>query len=198
MGPEELRQRPQRLKPHQNQAAGWVTYCGRSLDKGYRSRLDRLQAHLLKPHQSKTAACAISLGRGLAIKFPRAASRAQFPTDTGGQAVPGGDILAQIMRELAKAIEEGRLKPVVVGPVEIGIPGQAGPAGQTQAPMGGIFGQILRDLLGGKGGQLQQASLANGMGSAVFGDRLEPDLGVKQTHIESLHEVLDRFSGFER
>ena len=97
------------------------------------------------------------------------------------------------MRELAKAIEEGRLKPVVVGPVEIGIPGQAGPAGQTQAPMGDIFGQILRDLLGGKGGQLQPASL-DGMGSAVFGDRLEPGLGVKQAHIESLQEVLDQFS----
>jgi hypothetical protein len=39
----------------------------------------------------------------------------------------GGDILAQIMRELARAIEEGRLKPVVVGPIEIGVPGQTGP-----------------------------------------------------------------------
>ena len=64
--------------------------------------------------------------------------------------------------------------------------------------MGDIFGQILRDLLGGKGGQLQPASLADGMGSAVFGDQLEPGLGVKQAHIESLQEVLDRFSGFRR
>ena len=33
------------------------------------------------------------------------------------------------MRELAKAIEEGRLKPIVVGPIEIYIPGQAKPSG---------------------------------------------------------------------
>ena len=138
------------------------------------------------------------LGPGPGYQIPTGGQQSPVPTDTGGQAVPGGDILAQIMRELAKAIEEGRLKPVVVGPVEIGIPGQAGPAGQTQAPMGDIFGQILRDLLGGKGGQLQPASLADGMGSAVFGDRLEPGHGVKQAHIESLQEVLDRFSGFRR
>ena len=138
------------------------------------------------------------LGPGPGYQIPTGGQESPLPTDTGGQAAPGGDILAQIMRELAKAIEEGRLKPVVVGPVEIGIPGQAGPAGQTQAPMGDIFGQILRDLLGGKGGQLQPASLADGMGSAVFGDRLEPGLGVKQAHIESLQEVLDRFSGFQR
>src|SRR5262245_36852903 len=49
-----------------------------------------------------------------------------------------------------------------------GIPGQTGPTGQTQSPMGDIFGQILRDLLSGKGGQLKPASLAGGMGSAVL------------------------------
>ena len=107
---------------------------------------------------------------------------------------PGGDILAQIMRELAKAIEEGRLKPVVVGPVTIGIPGQTGPTGQTQSPMGDIFGQILRDLLSGKGGQLKPATLAGGMGSAVFGDRLEAGQGVDPAHLRSLQEVLDRFN----
>ena len=139
------------------------------------------------------------LGPGPGYQLPTGGQQSPVPTDNdGGQAAPGGDILAQIMRELAKAIEEGRLKPVVVGPVEIGIPGQAGPAGQTQNPMGDIFGQILRDLLGGKGGQLQPASLADGMGSAVFGDRLEPGLRVKQAHIESLQEVLDRYTGFQR
>ena len=123
------------------------------------------------------------------------------PTDTGGQASPGGDILAQIMRELAKAIEDGRLKPVVVGPIEIGIPGQAGPAGsadQTQTPTGDIFGQILRDLLSGKGGQLKPATLTNGMGSAVFGDRFEAGQRVEQAHLESLQELFDRFSAAER
>jgi hypothetical protein len=103
------------------------------------------------------------------------------------------------MRELAKAIEDGRLKPIVVGPIEIGIPGQTGPTGQTQSPqtqspMGDIFGQILRDLLSGKGGQLKPASLAGGMGSAVFGDRLEPGQSVDPAHVESLQEVLDRFN----
>ena len=75
------------------------------------------------------------------------------PTDTGGQTTPGGDVLAQIMRELAKAIEEGRLKPIVVGPFEIDVPGQAGPAGSgqpQQAPGGDILGQILREVLGGR------------------------------------------------
>ena len=146
---------------------------------------------LLKPHRSRTVAFATSLGRDRAIRIP---TGGPAPTDTGGQGVPGGDILAQIMREFAKAIEEGRLKPVVVGPIEIGIPGQAGPAGQTQTPMGDVFGQILRDLLGGKGGQLKPASLADGMGSAVFGDRLEPGQTVEQAHLNSLQQVFDRFS----
>ena len=102
------------------------------------------------------------------------------------------------MRELAKAIEGGRLKPVVVGPIEIGVPGQAGPAGQTQNPMGDVFGQILRDLLGGKGGQLKPASLADGMGSAVFGDRLEAGRNVEQAQLESLQQVFDRYGGAQR
>src|SRR5262245_12696880 len=80
-----------------------------------------------------------------------------------------------------------------------GIPGQTGPTGQTQSPqtqspMGDIFGQILRDLLSGKGGQLKPASLGGGMGSAVFGDRLEAGQGVDPAHLRSLQEVLDRFT----
>jgi hypothetical protein len=131
----------------------------------------------------------------------RAPTDTGVPTDTGGQASPGGDVLAQIMRELAKAIEDGRLKPVVVGPIEIGIPGQAGSAGsanQTQTPTGDIFGQILRDLLSGKSGQLKPAALTNGMGSAVFGDRFEAGQRVEQAHLESLQELFDRFSAAER
>jgi hypothetical protein len=120
------------------------------------------------------------------------------PTGSGGQVGPGGDILAQIMRELAKAIEEGRLTPVVVGPIDIGTPGQAGPAGQTQPPMGDIFGQILRDLLSGKGGQLKPATLASGMGSAVFGDRLELGQGVDPADLKSVQQVLDRFDAARR
>ena len=158
----------------------------------------RLQASAPQTAPKQDGSLRDKLGPGPGYQIPPGGQESPLPTDNGGQAAPGGDILAQIMRELAKAIEEGRLKPVVVGPVEIGIPGQAGPAGQTQAPMGDIFGKILRDLLGGKGGQLQPASLADGMGSAVFGDRLEPGLGVKQVHIESLQEVLDRFGEMGR
>jgi hypothetical protein len=115
-----------------------------------------------------------------------------LPPDTG-QGGPGGDLLAQIMRELAKAIEDGRLKPVVVGPIEIGIPGQAGPNGQKQTPMGDIFGQILRDLLSGIGGQVKPATLTDGVGPAVFGDRLEPGHRVEQVQLEALQNVFRRY-----
>ena len=138
------------------------------------------------------------LGPGPGYQIPTGDQQSQAPTGNGSQIAPGGDILAQIMREFAKAIEEGRLKPVVVGPIEIGIPGQAGPAGQTQTPMGDIFGQILRDLLSGKSGQLKPATLADGMGSAVFGDRLELGHRIKQDQLDSLQEVLDRFSAAQR
>jgi hypothetical protein len=139
------------------------------------------------------------LGPRPGYQLPTGGQQSPAPTDSGGQVGPGGDILAQIMRELAKAIDDGRLKPIVVGPIEIGIPGQTGPTGQTQSPqtqspMGDIFGQILRDLLSGKGGQLKPATLAGGMGSAVFGDRLEAGQSVDPAHVKSVQEVLDRFN----
>ena len=104
------------------------------------------------------------------------------------------------MREFAKAIEEGRLKPMVVGPNEIDIPGQIKSPGsaQPQTPGGDIFGQILRDLLGGKGGQTQPAGLTNGVGSAVFGDRIEAGQRIEQDQLDSLQEVFERFSGAAR
>ena len=67
-------------------------------------------------------------------------------------------MFGQILTDTGKAIQDGRLKPVVIGPVEIPIPGQAGPAGggqPQQAPGGDILGQILRDILRGAGGQVQ-------------------------------------------
>jgi len=134
------------------------------------------------------------LGPRPGYQIPTGDQQSPAPTDSGGQVGAGGDILAQIMRELAKAIEDGRLKPIVVGPVEIGIPGQTGSTGQAQSPMGDIFGQILRDLLSGKGGQPKPASLADGMGSAVFGDRLEAGQGIDPAQLKSLQEVLDRFN----
>src|SRR5262245_5337238 len=139
------------------------------------------------------------LGPGPGYQIPTGGQQSPEPSNSDDQVGPGSDMLAQIMRELAKAIEDGRLKPIVVGPIEIGIPGQTGPAGetqspQTQTPMGDIFGQILRDLLSGKGGQLKPASLAGGMGSAMFGDRLEAGQRVDPAHLRSLQEVLDRFN----
>ncbi len=108
---------------------------------------------------------------------------------------PGSDLMATILRELEKAIREGRLKPVVIGPVEI--PGQAGPGqpspGQKQPAPGGadIFGQILREILGGAGGQTRQ-----GAGAAVFGDLLEPgDATIAPNQRDAFQEVLDRFLG---
>jgi hypothetical protein len=138
------------------------------------------------------------IGPRSGYQIPTGGQPSPVPTDTGGQAAPGGDILAQIMRELAKAIEEGRLKPVVVGPIEIGIPGQAGPDDQTQTPMGDIFGQILRDLLGSKGGQMKPAALTDGVGSAVFGNRFDAGRDVDQNQLDSFQQVFDRFLGSQR
>jgi hypothetical protein len=108
------------------------------------------------------------------------------------------------MRELAKAIEEGRLKPVVIGLYEMDIPGQARPSGtgQSQTPGADIFGQILRDLLSGKGGQVQgqSASLMDGVGAAVFGDRLEAgrDVDQSQRQRDAFQEVFARFANIPR
>jgi hypothetical protein len=122
---------------------------------------------------------------------------APAPTDSGGETVPGGDVLGQILRELEKGIKEGRVKPVIVGPFEIDVPGKAGPSGsgQPQIPGGDILGQILRDMLGGKAGQGQLPGQASGLGSAVFGDRIEPGRTVEQSQIDSFQKVFDRFSG---
>jgi hypothetical protein len=91
-----------------------------------------------------------------------------IPTGPETRPIPGGDVLGQILQELQKGIQEGRIKPVIIGggPIQIPLPGgQGGPVqipmpggqGETmpsgpQAPGGDILGQILRDLLGGAGG----------------------------------------------
>jgi hypothetical protein len=140
------------------------------------------------------------LGPGRNYQIPTGGQPSPIPTDPGGQAVPGGDVFGQILSELDKAIRDGRLKPVVIGPIEIPIPGQAGPAtsGQPQqAPGGDILGQILRDILSGAGGQVQvpRQALMNGAGAAVFGDRLEAGRDVEQSHLDSLQQLFDRFLG---
>ena len=69
---------------------------------------------------------------------------------------------------------------------------------QTQAPGGDILGQILREMLGGKGGKLQLPGQASGLGSAVFGDRIETGRDIDQSQIDSLQEVFDRFLGTQQ
>lgn len=125
---------------------------------------------------------------------------APVPPGSGDGTSPGGDVLGQILRELEKAVREGRVKPVIVGPFEIDIPGSAGPAGpgQAQPPGGDILGQILRDMLSGKGGQVQLPRQSAGLGSAVFGDWIETGNKVDQSQIDSLQEVFDRFLGAQR
>jgi hypothetical protein len=124
----------------------------------------------------------------------------RVPTESGDGSVPGGDVLGQILRELEKGIREGRVKPVIVGPFEIDIPGTSKPStpGQQQTPGGDILGQILRDMLSGKGSKLQLPGEASGFGSAVFGDRFEIGRDIDQSQIDSVHEVFDRFFGAQQ
>jgi Bacterial protein of unknown function (DUF937) len=149
-----------------------------------------------------------------------------LPTETRGQATPEGDILGSILRELEKGIREGRIKPVIIGggPVQIPMPGgQKGPMPSgpdvTGAAPGDIFGQILRDILGGAvGGPAQmpqgrqgqsprtkdlsdlskQLGVMVGAGAAVFGDHFEAGQDVEQKHIDNIQDVFDRFFGAQR
>jgi hypothetical protein len=147
-----------------------------------------------------------------------------LPADAGGQPGPDGDILGSILREFEKGIREGRIKPVIIGggPVQIPIPGgQQGPTpsgpNAPQAP-GDIFGQILRDVLGGAlGGPAQmpqgrqapspqmkdlsdlskQLGVMGGAGAAVFGEHFEPGRDAGQQHLDNIQSVFDRFFGAE-
>jgi hypothetical protein len=102
------------------------------------------------------------------------------PTDTGGQSAPEDEMLGQIMRELEKAVREGRLKPVVVGPLRSTFPDKQAPPdpdNRTRSEETSL-GQILRDILsaGGSGQaqvprQEQALALIGGADAAVFGDR---------------------------
>jgi hypothetical protein len=162
----------------------------------------------------------------LGQKFPSPPTQPPpLPTEAGGQATPEGDILGSILRELEKGIREGRIKPVIIGggPVQIPMPGgQKGPMPSgpdvTGAP-GDIFGQILRDILGGAvGGPAQmpqgrqgqsprtkdlsdlskQLGVMGGAGAAVFGDHFEAGQDVEQKHIDNIQNVFDRFFGAQR
>ena len=167
-----------------------------------------------------------SAGPAPPIPLP-GSQRSPAPTEAGGQAGPEGDLLGYVLRELEKGIREGRIKPVVIGggPVRIPIPGGQGgpmPSGPDapQMPGGDIFGQILRDLLGGAvaggGAQMPQGrqgpspdikdlsdlsrklGLMGGAGAALFGEQLEHGQDVEQGHLDNIQSVLDRFLGAQR
>lgn len=159
---------------------------------------------------------------GPSQQFPVPGGQATpLPPDTSGQSVPGGDLLGTILRELDKGIREGRIKPVIIdsGSIQMPMPGgqqRPMPSGPEapQVPGGDIFGQILRDLLGGavggpsrmpQGRQGQppqtkdlsdlsrQLGVMGGAGAAVFGDYFEVGRDVEQGHIENIQSVLDRY-----
>src|SRR5262245_35078801 len=54
------------------------------------------------------------LGPGRNYRIPTGGQPSPIPTDPGGQAIPSGDVFGQILTELGKAIQDGRLKPVVI------------------------------------------------------------------------------------
>ena len=157
---------------------------------------------------------------------PPASQPPPIPTDAGGQPTPEGDLLGSILQELEKGIREGRIKPVIIGggPVQIPIPGgqQSPMPSGPEAPRapGDIFGQILRDVLGGAvGGPAQQMpqgrqgqspqikdlsdlskqlGVMGGAGAAVFGDHFETGRDVEKEHIDNIQGVFDRFFGAQR
>ena len=184
-----------------DRGADWLTSCGRYSDRVHLGRPVRRPVPYppdLLPRDGGSLGDKIGPGRNYQV--PTGGQPSPIPTDASGQAVPGGDVFGQILTELGKAISDGRLKPIVVGPIEIGIPGQAAPttSGQSQqAPGGDILGQILRDILSGAGGQVQvpRQALMNGAGAAVFGDRLEAGRDVEQSDLDNLQQVFDRFLG---
>jgi hypothetical protein len=101
------------------------------------------------------------------IPTPRGQA-APVPVDPGAQPGPGGDMLSQILQELQKGIQEGRIKPVIIGGGPVPMPSPGGPGGSVQIPTpgrqagpipsgpqvpgGDVLGQILRDMLGGAAG----------------------------------------------
>ena len=159
-------------------------------------------------------------------KVPPPASQPRpLPTDAGGQPGSEGDLLGSILRELEKGLREGRIKPVIIGggPVQIPIPGGQGPMPSgpdaPRVPGGDIFGQILRDMLGGAvGGPAQipqgrqgqspqtkdlsdlskQLGVMGGAGAAVFGDHFETGRDVETEHLDNIQSVFDRFFGAQR
>jgi Bacterial protein of unknown function (DUF937) len=150
------------------------------------------------------------------------------PAGTDPQTIPGGDLLGTILREVAKGIQNGTIKPVIIGgggPIQMPMPGGQAPSSPgvpQQVPGGDIFGEILRNVLGGalgggdarmpRGGGAQtpqspmkdlsdltkQLGVMGGAGAAVFGDQFEHGQDVEQSRLENIQGILDRSSGTRR
>ncbi len=152
--------------------------------------------------------------------FPRAG-------EGGEQPFPSGDLLGQLLRELGKAIQEGRVKPIVVempipggqpmpsapprsgegapnprwsgrpAPNDEMLPGPKMPTG-GQPSGGDILGNILRELLGGASASGSRLTQASGFGSAVFGDRFEPGQDIDPRDVDDIQRLFDQFSNGQR
>jgi hypothetical protein len=163
-------------------------------------------------------------GRGMQGGPAQQAPNSPVPAPAD-QTTPGGDLLGTLMRELLKGIQNGTIKPVVIGggPVQIPMPGGQAPSGSEapQMPGGDVFGKILRDVLGGAlggGAQMPQGGgkpsappmkdlsdltkqlgvMGGGVGSAVFGERFEHGLDVEPSHLDTIQSLLDRSHASER
>ena len=132
-----------------------------------------------------------------------------FPFPNGP--APGGDILGKILQEFQKGIQEGRIKPVIIGPTQIPLPGGEQDGQPRQVPGGDVLGKILRDMLGGglgrgapqqqpggqAGGQqinrdLSDMSRQLGVMGGV-GDLIDAGQDVEQDHLNNIHRILERF-----
>jgi hypothetical protein len=165
-------------------------------------------------------------GRGM----PGGATAPRVPSSPvpapADQTASGGDLLGTLMRELLKGIQNGTIKPVVIGggPVQMPMPGGQAPSGPEapQMPGGDVFGKILRDVLGGVlgggGAQMPQGGgqpsappmkdlsdltkqlgvMGGGVGTAVFGERFEHGLDVEPSHLDNIQSLLDRSHDSER
>ena len=188
--------------------------CSRLSDAASRSRPAR---HQLLP--SKCQRQAVSHCQSRADHFLERA-RAEQP-------FPSGDLLGQLLRELGKAIQEGRVKPIVVempipggqpmpsapprsgegapnprwsgrpAPNDEMLPGPKMPTG-GQPSGGDILGNILRELLGGASASGSRLTQASGFGSAVFGDRFEPGQDIDPRDVDDIQRLFDQFSNGQR
>src|SRR3990172_321412 len=116
------------VSPRNLPGTGWRTDrhpCGRYFSRGHQSRPVRRRAPSL-PSATPWGPNAEHRALHAPTSSPRfrAVNRFLHRQTRAGRLPPGGDLVSQILRDLEKAIREGRLKPVVIGPYEVEIPGQ--------------------------------------------------------------------------